>query len=162
MTGNRRKHDELASHEDKPYTLETYIRDFYIEPKNESKKKYPSAIFLRKQFMGGIEPLEFWRWLFEPECPTEGIRQKGDSVTWPYADRLVRCATAFMSIDQEDQDYILRARKIEKPIWWRGENISAFKPIAREAYRFGQLHEAEKIRYVKNLIAKSGVNRGIA
>lgn len=120
--------------------------------------KYQGERFLNMthflECMDGKMPMEFWQWLLEPVKPKEGkmiVSCKRDenkkALLWHYADRLAVCADVFCSLDNDSQDYIIKARKQSAPIWWRGDLIENFKTIARESYRYGQLDDDRKVNY---------------
>ena len=128
-------------------TAEAYLRMFYIDPSEAHAKKYPSCILDRLPFMGDMLPMDFWKWLLEPQCSTELRYTKGRRIVWGYVDRIANCAAKFVALDQESQKYILKARKQEQPIWWRGDTMDDFRVIARESFKYNQMTETEQKEY---------------
>jgi hypothetical protein len=128
----------------------SYITDYYISPSDDHAIKYPNAILEHLDFMGNLSAIEFWMWLLEPSKPGEDRHMRGKRIVWGYVDRLAQCAAIFVGLNSENQQYILKARKQEQPIWWRGDKMEMFKRIARESYKYNQLSESEQAVYKKN------------
>ena len=131
-------HDDIS--------LDGYIRKYFIEPSENHAQKCPIKILWQLDFMGDLTPIQFWCWLFEQPKPGEDKHVKG----WGYASRIANYAAKFVLLNQRDQEFILKARRLENPIWWRGEIIESFKAIAKESHRFNQLSESEKRAYRHN------------
>lgn len=134
---------------------ESYVRKYFIEPSEDHPMKFPRAILERLGFMGGLSPMDFWMWLLEPPQLGEHRHMKGQRLVWGYVDRLANCAAIFVGLNQESQNYILKARMQEKPIWWRGDAMENFKAIARESYRYNQLTDDEKMIYRRSALKQA-------
>ncbi|MFA5875235.1 MAG: hypothetical protein WC901_00910 [Candidatus Margulisiibacteriota bacterium] len=123
-------------------SIPMYISTYHEKRHKEFNKQLP--------VMSGELPLLFYQFLLEQPAGNEGRRFVGDRIVWPYVDRLVNCALIFSKMGKDDQEYIVKARKQETPIWWRGDEMENFKIIARESYRFNQMSEEDKQKYKKS------------
>lgn len=147
----KRYNDEQPSLPDyQDMTLEGYIRKYFIDPSIDHPMKFPKVILERLGFMGSLMPIEFWTWLLEQPYYDESRRMDKKKLIWKYADRIAQCAAIFVNLPEKDQDYILKARRQEQPIWWRGDTMDNFRRIAKETYSYHQLTEEEKIKYRKS------------
>jgi hypothetical protein len=144
---------ELPNFQD--MTLEGYITKYYIEPSKDHGMKYPRVILERMGFMGHLAPMEFWIWLLEPPKLNEVRVMTGNRLVWPYADRLANNAAKFVKLEEKDQDYVMKARRQNPPIWWRSDEMENFRAIAKESYRYNQLSDEEKAQYQKSVMAQA-------
>lgn len=107
-----------------------------------------------RDFMQGRHPLGFWLWLFEPEQAHERLTQgktEGEW-TWPFALRMGIHAMKFISMPQNQQFYVIKARKHEPTIWWRGDDFPDFERITVESMRFFKLTLEQKLDYKKSVM----------
>lgn len=123
-------------------SLNEYLRTYYEKIFNE--------IMTIKGFMGSKTPIEFWGWLFEQPSNREVREMKGGNLKWPYADRIALCAMRFINLCQDEQEYIIKARK--ENIYWRRDSFDMFKRIAKETFRYFQLSPEQKHEYRKSTL----------
>jgi hypothetical protein len=118
-------------------TLERYVSQF-----GDDILKY-------QKFFNGMEALEFWKYLFDPEGRTEHQFPVKNTVEWPYANRLIYLARKFIKLSDHDRDFIQMARN--QKVFWRGDDIKHFDLIVEETLDFRSLKPDEKERYKKRI-----------
>jgi len=154
MVNKKHEHEHKALPDYQDLTIEGYIWKYYIDASQDHAMKYPRVVLQQLGFMGDKKPIEFWMWLIEQPKDGEFKQNKGKRLVWPYVDRLAMCAAKFIRLSDEEQGYILKARKQDKPIWWRGDDMENFRKIARETYRYNQLDDAKRDEYRRSAMAQ--------
>lgn len=113
--------------------------------------KYGVNAIVHKEYMQARSPIEFWSWLFEPSVEkVEDQQLKGNSVNWPYANRLIRLAMQYMKLTSDGRRYVYKART--QDIFWRGDRIDQFEKIVEETLYFRNLDNDQKKDYKKRAI----------
>lgn len=100
--------------------------------------------------MNGCSPAVFYVKLFESEGINESKykvnRLGGEVVLWPYSYRVLTCALAFQSLNDDERSLIIEARR--ENIFWRGESIENFKRYIKESRLYRELEIDDKISYI--------------
>lgn len=149
------KHGNYLPSFSQSYSLESYIRTFFIDPSNDHESKFSRKIFEHQEIMGEMIPLDFWVWLLEPPKFHEKQRYDRNRMLWSYGDRVALCAAKFVLLDAGSKEFIVKVRNMPAPIFWRGDEIDFFKKIARETYRYNQLSAEDKITYQRSALSQA-------
>ena len=101
--------------------------------------------------MASASTLEYFKRLFEQQKSGEQQSMGKSIVIWPYATRLIVLARAFRALTQDQQQFVVNARK--EQIFWRGEDLGFFNTVITETILYRDLDENEKAAYRKKLMA---------
>lgn len=112
--------------------------------------KYRPEILKQKVYMTK-SAIVFWTELFDKSGEYEGKRMGRTAVIWPYADRIMYLASKFDGLTDREQNFIKRCR--ERDIFWRGDEVKAFKKIVDETILYRRLTPDGKSDYRKKTLS---------